>query len=362
MASGQADIPSERLALELNRIELAAELQLSEGVAQRAILSDQLTALDLQLEELVRLEDTYAGQRMQQGMYTAVLADFRATADQCRREQQAIYDRVAAAIASGVAPGVAPPPIPDDASRQVNSGNYNDERLGQLEETGLHTEGDLSNNGSTEVCSSGNDVAVPDASDTGSTMVEGGGGQPQGALVLHMNALHLDEARQSIDCVVCTNSFLPSQTITLQCGDIWCGGCMSRRYEEATVNEGAWPVKCCRTEIPIEIVRSFLPLDLRTRFAIKAVEWSDDNRTYCHEPSCSTYLPHDSITDRRAPCSACYRQTCTECKGPYHPEPPCPEDTSIDDLLADVARENHWPQCPGCKRYVEITTGCNHMT
>jgi hypothetical protein len=357
MASSQADIPSERLALELNRTELAAELLLSEGVAQRTI-SDQLAALDLQLEELVRLEDTYAGQRMHGGMYTAVLADFRATADQRRLEQQAIYDHVSAATVSGV----APPPTLDSASQQVNSGNYNDERLTQLEETGLHAEGDLSNNGSIEFCSSGNGVAVPNTANTGSTMAEGGEGQPQGALVLYMKTLHLDEACWLIDCVVCTRSFLPSQTITLQCGDIWCGGCMSQRYEEATANEGAWPVKCCRTEVPTESVRSLLPLDLVTRFAIKVVEWSDDNRTYCHEPSCSTYLPHDSITDRRAPCSACHRQTCTECKGPYHTEPPCPEDITTDDLLADVARENHWPQCPGCKCYVEITTGCNHMT
>jgi hypothetical protein len=358
MASSRVDIPSERLVLELNRTELAAKLQLSKTVAQRAILTDQLAALDLQLEELVRLEDTYAGQRMQQSMYAAMLADFRAIADQRRLEQQAIDDRVAAAVVSGV----APPLIPDSASQQVNSGNYNDERLTQLEETGLYPEGDLPNNGSTEFCSSGKGVAVPNAADAGSTMADGSGGRPRGALEHYMNALHLDEVRRVIDCVVCTDSFLPSQTITLQCGDIWCRGCMSKRYEEATANEGVWPVKCCRTEIPTESVRSLLSLDLRTRFAVKAVEWADDDRTYCHEPSCSTYLPHDSITDRRAPCPACHRQTCTECKGPYHTEPPCPEDTTTDDLLADVARENHWPQCPGCKRYVEISTGCNHMT
>jgi len=215
MASSRVDIQSERLALELSRTDLAAELQLSTGAAQRAILLDQLAALDLQLEELVRLEDTYVGQRMQRSMYT-MFADFRAIADQRRLEQQAIRDRVAAARVSGV----APPPIPDSASQQVNSGNYNDERLTQPEETGLHAEGDLSNDGSTEPCSSGGSVAVPNAADTGSTVAEGGGGQHRGALVQFMNTLHLDEAPQLVDCVVCTNSFLPSQTITLQYVDI----------------------------------------------------------------------------------------------------------------------------------------------
>ena len=88
-------------------------------------------------------------------------------------------------------------------------------------------------------------------------------------------------------------------------------------------------------EIPTESVRNLLSLDLRTRFAIKAVEWTDNDRTCCHEPSCSTYVPHISITDRRAPCLTCHRQTCAECR-PYHAQPPCPMNAPLSGRTADV--------------------------
>jgi hypothetical protein len=356
MAGCRADIESERLVLELSRVDVEAELQSSRLGAKHAMLTNQLAALDLQLQELVRLEDSYAGQRMQQSLYTAMLADSRAIADQRRLEEQAIADRIAAGVAAGRVPLL----IPNEAHQQLNSGNYDDARLTQLEEADLDGEADFSDNGTTEF---GTSVDVePSVADTGSTIAGDEENPAQVTLEHYMHALLLDETRPAVDCVVCTDSFLSSQTIKLQCGDTWCRGCISRRYEEATVDEGAWPVKCYRTEVPIESVRNLLSLDLRTRFVIKAVEWSDDDRTYCHEPSCSTYLPHSSIIDARAPCSTCHRQTCAECKGPYHAQPPCPEDTTNDDLLADIARENHWPKCPGCNRYVEITTGCNHMT
>lgn len=93
-----------------------------------------------------------------------------------------------------------------------------------------------------------------------------------------MTALRLDEACRETECVVCTNSFRPSQTTTLPCGDTWCLFCMAQRFEEATINEGAWQVRCCRTEITMETVRPLLSLSLRKLFAAKCIEWSDTNR------------------------------------------------------------------------------------
>src|SRR5947207_6487235 len=144
--------------------------------------------------------------------------------------------------------------------------------------------------------------------------------------------------------------------------DTWCRSCIAQRYQEATVNEGAWPVTCCQTEIAMDKVRHLLPLDLRTRFASKSVEYSDTDRIYCHEPSCSTYIPHSTTTENLARCPVCGRETCAQCKGPYHIQQLCPDDTTGCELLAETARANGWPKCPGCRRYVELTRGCNHIT
>lgn len=355
MATHGVDLASERLALELNRADVEAELRISHEVTRK--LTDQLATMDLQLQELTRLEDTYAGQRMQQSIYTAMLADSRALAGHRQLEQQAINDHIAAAAVQDS--GGTPPPIPDEATQQIDGGYYDDELLTQLEEATLDARDDVS---ATEVCSSVDENSPPSVTNSGSTLVGNEENPAPVTLESYMRALRLDETRARVDCIICTDTFLSSQTVSLECGDTWCRSCISQRYEEATVNEGAWPVKCCRTQVPMDSVRSLLSLDLRTRFAIKAVEWADKDRTYCHEPSCSTYIPHSAITDRRASCNACHLQTCAECKCSYHEQPPCPEDARNDDLLADIARKNHWPKCPGCKRYVEITTGCNHMT
>jgi hypothetical protein len=352
MASFKVDIASERLILQLGRADVEIQLRDSQLAPERDMLTDRCAAIDLQLQELARLEDTYAGQRMQQSMYVAMLADSNLIADQRRLEEQAIADRVAASAAVGL----TPPPIPTKAHEQVNSGNYDDVRLTQLEEAGLSTEASLSDDGSTEA---GGSLSL---AETRTSLAEDNEDAAQATLESYINALRLDEDHAAVDCDVCTTSFQPSQTMTLPCGDTWCRSCIARRYQEATVNEGAWPVTCCRTEIAMDKVRHLLPLDLRTRFASKSIEWSDTDRIYCHEPSCSTYIPHSTTTENLALCSVCRRETCAQCKGPYHVQQLCPDDTTGCDLLAETARANGWPKCPGCRRYVEITHGCNHIT
>jgi hypothetical protein len=348
MAASPVDIASQRLALELIRGEVENQLQDSQSAPERDMLTNQLVAIDQQLQELARLEDTYAGQRMQQSLYTAMLEDSSLIADHRLLEEQAIADRIAASAVAGR----TPPPIPAEAREQLNSETYYDAPLIQIGEIALGTEANFSDNGSIEMGSS------PSPAETGTALADDEENTAQATLTSNINALRLDEA---VDCDVCTTSFPPSQTITLQCGDTWCRNCITRRYQEATVNEGVWPVTCCRTEIPTDNVRHLLPLDLCTNFASKSIEWSDDDRIYCHEPSCSSYIPHSTTTERLAPCSICRRETCSECKGPYHAQQPCLEDPTNDDLLAQTARENRWPKCPGCSRYVEITHGCNHM-
>lgn len=127
------DIASERLVLELRRADVVAELQLPQIASHHDLLSDQILALDMQLEELHRLDNIYAGQRMQQSMYTAMLTDSRAIVEQRRLEQQAITDRVAAAVVNGD----PAPPTPPETRQQLDSGTYDDERLTQLEEAAL---------------------------------------------------------------------------------------------------------------------------------------------------------------------------------------------------------------------------------
>lgn len=172
----------------------------------------------------------------------------------------------------------------------------------------------------------------------------------------------LPETNPRVECVVCTETHFASQTVTLPCNDRWCRTCIRTQFEGATVNEGVWPPKCCRQDIALEAVSFLLNRDLRLRFITKSAEYSTTNRTYCYDINCRTFIHPDNIQGRLAPCEY-WHETCAQCKGSYHEQPQCPDVvTEHDRMLEDMARENGWPRCPNCRRYVEITQGCNHMT
>lgn len=48
------------------------------------------------------------------------------------------------------------------------------------------------------------------------------------------------------------------------------------------------------------------------------------------------------------------------CKSPSH-SGDCPEDVSLRQL-AETANAELWQRCFDCHRFVELETGCNHMT
>lgn len=200
METYQFDAASQRLALELSRADVEIRLQDSPLIPERDMLADQCAAIDLQLQELARLEDTYAGQRMQQSLYAAILADSSLIADQRQLEEQAIADRIAASAVAGS----TPPPIPTEARGQLNSGNYDDARLTQLEEVALGAEAGFSNHSSTEVSGS---LSLAEA---GTTIVRDDENTAQATLERYINALRLNEAGASADCDGLRNFFLPT--------------------------------------------------------------------------------------------------------------------------------------------------------
>ena len=361
MAADQPDFESVRLAVRLEQEEIQVALEhLTQNESSGDVLVGRLAALGLHLEELRTLEDSYAGQRMQQSMYTAMLSDSRAIAEQRLFEQQAIDERIAAAeVVQRPAPQIA-----QSVLEQLNSGDYDDELLVQLEEISATGERDFvddtssivgaSVNGGQDQSIAGSEITSADAPNTPEFT------QPN--LEQYMDALRLSESEPKSECVVCTELLSRFHVVTLPCGDIWCRTCITRLFEDATKNEGVYPPKCCRAEISVESLSHLLSIDLRARFAAKALEWTTKDRTYCHERTCSTFIPPGSITERRAICPACSRETCSECKAKYHVVPPCPEITPSDELFREIAVARRWPKCPGCHRTVEITHGCNHMT
>jgi hypothetical protein len=95
-------------------------------------------------------------------------------------------------------------------------------------------------------------------------------------------------------------------------------------------------------------------------FLAKKVELETPNRTYCHQPICSKFIPRQFIDGEKATCIQCGKTTCVVCKGASH-EGDCPHDPALKEVMR-VAADNEWQQYPSCRRLIELDFGCYHMS
>ena len=159
------------------------------------------------------------------------------------------------------------------------------------------------------------------------------------------------------------------------CSHEYCYACLETLFRSSLTDESLFPPRCCGQPIPIgdddddnsSTIRAFIPAGLVDEFLAKKVEFETPDRTYCHQPTCSTFIPKipsSSIVEGDgedvAACPKCHAKTCVICKGPAH-QGDCPHDAVTQEVLR-VAAENGWQRCYSCRRIVEIEHGCNHMS
>ena len=341
---------------------IAIKLQLKEFEAiHKPKEADREMQLTTYYYDLVKLDRKIADQHLQQSLVTAMVADDDAIVGMCRLEQQAVDDRRAAARLAGQ----QDIEIPKAAQDQVQNGSHVHEWLPRLDKN-AKPDGEQDDDGDdgevSSVAESEADInaSVVSAATTAATTVTSSSTNV-GRLDLLFQSLRFEESRSPVQCIVCTDDFHPSQVVTLSCNHHWCRHCVVNQFELATTNEGSWPPRCCsvRMEVGGRIL-SFLSPSLRARYAAKSIEWGTTNRTYCHDQTCSEFILPNTIRGRLAICPKCRQHTCAECKGQYHTSFSCPESPD-DKKLREWVKENECAQCPGCKRYVQITQGCNHM-
>ncbi|KAK2036234.1 IBR finger domain-containing protein [Colletotrichum somersetense] len=162
-------------------------------------------------------------------------------------------------------------------------------------------------------------------------------------------------------CTSCLDIYFRADMAHCPCRHKYCQICLQTLFETSLTDESLFPPRCCGTSIPIDNYRQFLPSTLVAEFRAKEVELSTPNRTYCHIPTCSRFIPKESIKADVATCKRCGQRTCTMCKGAEHQNQDCVQDILTQNLL-EVAAASGWQRCFSCRTIVELDHGCNHMT
>lgn len=165
-----------------------------------------------------------------------------------------------------------------------------------------------------------------------------------------------------VRCSACTDTYPEQQVLTAPCEDRYCRACLAHLFRSSLTDETLYPPRCCTQPIPVDDARPFLPGDLVSEFIDRREELERQDRTYCHRPECSAFIPPRIINQANniAGCQTCGYETCAKCKNQLHLGD-CSESESHKQLLA-LAEEKKWKQCSACHRIIELNTGCNHMT
>jgi hypothetical protein len=160
-----------------------------------------------------------------------------------------------------------------------------------------------------------------------------------------------------LECDSCGEQFNQEDIADCPCPHKYCRECLDNLVRASLSDESLFPPRCCREDIPLR--SGFLSAELTGELQAKKLEFETPNRTYCHQPSCSTFIPRQFIDGDIATCIRCYQKTCVMCKGATH-DGECPDDVEAQDML-QFAAENGWQRCYSCRRLVELFQGCNHM-
>ncbi|KAI0472489.1 hypothetical protein F4859DRAFT_484383 [Xylaria cf. heliscus] len=161
-------------------------------------------------------------------------------------------------------------------------------------------------------------------------------------------------------CTACGELKHGTDLARAPCEHEYCSGCLELLFQTAMSDERLFPPRCCRQVIPVDANCSRLSGNLVQRFEQKSIELSTRDRTYCHHPTCSIFIPPSNIKDGIAQCPECAIQTCATCKGAIH-QGDCPADEALQAVL-QVAQQEGWQRCPKCSTMIEHKTGCFHIT
>ena len=168
-------------------------------------------------------------------------------------------------------------------------------------------------------------------------------------------------ANHSQHCVACGDLKDFFEIVKVPCGDLYCADCIKDLFSAAVRDESFFPPRCCRQNIDIDTVKIFVNKELQEELEKKRVEFGTQDRTYCSQAECGTFINPTLIEHDLATCPDCGSRTCALCKDAEHLGSDCPQDPALQEVL-QLANENGWKRCSSCRRMIELTIGCNHIT
>lgn len=174
--------------------------------------------------------------------------------------------------------------------------------------------------------------------------------------------------------------------ITMKCSHKFCSHCM-KAYVDGKLQSSQVPIRCpqlkCKYYISAKECKSFLLVASYEMLekTLTEANFLNSDKMHCPFPNCSVLLdPRECLSARGSSssqledscveCPVCQRFICFECGVPWHTSMTCDEYQNLpveerdagDITLHRLAQNNSWRCCQQCRRMIELTQGCYHMT
>ncbi|KAK7738393.1 hypothetical protein SLS53_006208 [Cytospora paraplurivora] len=94
-----------------------------------------------------------------------------------------------------------------------------------------------------------------------------------------------------VRCVSCLDYVASDNVAKAPCDHDYCRRCLQELFTRSLTDESLFPPRCCGQPIAAEANRMFLSPQLVGEYQAKKLEMDTPNRTYCHRPQCSAFIP-----------------------------------------------------------------------
>ena len=165
-------------------------------------------------------------------------------------------------------------------------------------------------------------------------------------------------------CIICYESLSSSNKISLPCHSPFCLSCMSK-YLETKINEIEvlripCPVPECLFEFSAETIRPLVSETLFNKYSKLLINEELSKNPYlkwCPTPDCAGYdIASSSKTQLK--CNVCFNNFCFNCEENWKNHHKC----KMPEKPLEYWFKKGVRYCPNCKRKVEKSSGCDHMT
>ena len=168
-------------------------------------------------------------------------------------------------------------------------------------------------------------------------------------------------------CAICGGMLLEQVKASIQpCDHLYCKTCfvayLEQRILDCEVRRIPCPTFECSTILSDDILKFHLSPELYDRYSQYRLNLDIESNPWVHHcprPDCRGY-DEGGLGKDKLRCNVCGLEYCFYCQEKWHEGKKCKQNS--DKELDKWARQNGVRFCPNCRRRVEKTSGCDHMT